>query len=73
MTAPVFLESTEDARFMFFWITTKLITRINKLEKVNIPTDHIVRVLDGFIAAAVPHNIVATFRNAWISLLLDNR
>jgi hypothetical protein len=48
------------------------ITRINKLEKVTIQTDHIARALDGFMAAAIPHNIVARFRNANISLPLDS-
>jgi hypothetical protein len=55
----------------FVGITEKLIIRIHKLEKVNLQTDHIVGVLDGFMIAA-PHNIVARFRNAGISLLLDS-
>jgi hypothetical protein len=42
------------------------------LEKVNIQTDYIVRVFGGFMAAAVPHNLTASFRNAGISLLWDN-
>jgi hypothetical protein len=54
-----------------FCATKKLIARMNKLERVNVQTDHIVRVLEGFMAAAVPHNIVASFRNAGVSLVLE--
>jgi hypothetical protein len=49
-----------------------LIARINKLEQVNVQTNHIVWVLDGFMVAAVPHNIVVSFRNTGVSLLLDD-
>jgi hypothetical protein len=55
-----------------FALTKRQISRVNKLERVNVQSDHIVRILDGFMAAAVPHNIVASFRNAGISLLLDD-
>jgi hypothetical protein len=55
-----------------FGVTKKLIFRANKLEKVNLQSDHIVRILDGFMAAAVPHNVVQSFRNGGISLLLDD-
>jgi hypothetical protein len=34
--------------------------------------DHIVRVLDGSMAAGVPDNIMASFGNAGVSLLLDD-
>jgi hypothetical protein len=55
-----------------FGATKKLIARINKLERVNVQTDHIVRALGGFMAAAVPHNILASFGNAGVLLLLDD-
>jgi hypothetical protein len=71
MDAPVFLESAADPRLMPFWDYKNLTTRINKVAKVNIQADHIVRVLIGFTPAAVPHDIVASFRNAGIFLLLD--
>jgi hypothetical protein len=55
-----------------FGIAKGYISRVNKLEKVNIQTDHIVRILKGFYLAASPPNIVATFRNAGISVTLDS-
>jgi hypothetical protein len=44
---------------------------VNKLEKVK-GSRIIMRILDGFIAAAVPHNIIDGFKNASISLTLDD-
>jgi hypothetical protein len=55
-----------------FAATKRHISRANKLEKVNLQSEHIVKVLDGFMAAAVPHNIVMSFRNAGVSLMLDD-
>jgi hypothetical protein len=55
-----------------FGATKKLIARINKLEKVNVQVNYIVRVVDGLMAAAVPHNIVPSFRNTGVSLLLND-
>jgi hypothetical protein len=54
-----------------FGITKRLIIRINKLEAVNVQTDHIVRVVNGFMSAAVPKNIIASFRNAGITVKRD--
>jgi hypothetical protein len=54
-----------------FGVAKAYISRVNKLEKVNIQTDHIVRILKGFHLAASPPNIIATFRNAGISITLD--
>jgi hypothetical protein len=50
----------------------KVILRAKRLEKVNLQSGHVVRILDGFMAAPVPHNIVASFKNAGISLMLDD-
>jgi hypothetical protein len=69
---PHFSNQLQMLDLCLFGVTKKLIVRINKLEWVNVQTDHIVRVLDGFLAATVPHNIVASFRNAEASLLLDD-
>jgi hypothetical protein len=55
-----------------FGITKGYISRANKLEKNNVQIDHIVRILKGFYAAASPPNIIETFRNAGISLILDS-
>jgi hypothetical protein len=54
-----------------FGLTKRAIMRANRLEKVNIQTDHIVRVLESFMSAAVPHNIIKSFANGGISLILD--
>jgi hypothetical protein len=45
---------------------------VNKPDKVNLQSDQIVRILDGFMAAAIPHNFVESFKNADISLMLDD-
>jgi hypothetical protein len=55
-----------------FTVTKRLIARANKVEKVNLQSDHIIRILNGFMSGAVPHNIVQSFRNARISLILDD-
>jgi hypothetical protein len=54
-----------------FGICKNDINRANKLSKKNVQTDHIVRILKGFHEATSGHNIVSTFRNAGISLVLD--
>jgi hypothetical protein len=53
-----------------FGLAKAYIGRVNKFEKVNVQTDHILRILKGFHNAASPPNITATFRNAGISLIL---
>jgi hypothetical protein len=53
-------------------VTHELIVRLNKLEKINLQTDHVVRILDGYMTAAIPHNIVESFKNAGISLIFDD-
>jgi hypothetical protein len=47
-----------------FAVTKMLIVRVTKLEKVNLQTGHIVRIFDGYMAVAAPHNIVESFKNA---------
>lgn len=54
-----------------FGICKRDINRTNRLEKRNVQTDHIVRILQGFHEAVSGNNIVSTFRNAGISLVLD--
>jgi hypothetical protein len=55
-----------------FGLTKRAIMRTNRLERVNLQTDHIVRVLGSFMSAAVPQNIVKSFANAGISLIFDD-
>jgi hypothetical protein len=54
-----------------FGVTKKLIQRVNQLETINLQSYHIVRIVNGFMSASVPLNIVESFANAGISLLLD--
>jgi hypothetical protein len=42
------------------------------LERVNVQINHIVRVLGGFMTAAVPRSIAASSRNLGVLLLLDD-
>jgi hypothetical protein len=54
-----------------FGVTKRHIARVNKLERVNIQTNHIHEILQGFYASATPANIVASFRNGGVSLFMD--
>jgi hypothetical protein len=56
-----------------FGATKALIARTNTLEQCNVQTDHIVKILDGFEAAARTSVITASFRNAGISLVLEDK
>jgi hypothetical protein len=56
-----------------FGVTKRLIARLNKLDKrFNVQTSHMVDILTGFHQAASPSTIVASFRNAGISLVMDS-
>lgn len=56
-----------------FGITKRLIANINRVEKVNIQTEHMIRLVNGFLAAAVPTNIIKSFKNAGISIARTGR
>jgi hypothetical protein len=55
-----------------FGITKRLVARVNRMESMNVQTDHIAKVVCSFMAAATPVNIVKTFRRAGICLVLDD-
>jgi hypothetical protein len=55
-----------------FGITKRLLSRVNKLDAVNIQTRHIASVVCAFLAAAVPWNVVKTFKISGICLVADN-
>jgi hypothetical protein len=54
-----------------FEVTKRHITRVNKLEQVNIQTNHVHKILQAFYASAAPANIIASFRNGEVSLFMD--
>jgi hypothetical protein len=54
-----------------FGITKRLISRLNKAEKINIQSDHIIKIMNSFLSAAVPKTITASFRNAGLELIMD--
>jgi hypothetical protein len=56
-----------------FDLTKRLITCENRLERVNLQTGHLARILNSCTSAAVPHNVVQSFANGWISLILDEK
>jgi hypothetical protein len=56
---------------VIFGVTKGHISRMNKLEKCNIQTRHIAEIVDSFMAAAVPSNIVKSFRNGGIIIRRD--
>jgi hypothetical protein len=51
-----------------FGVAKRLIRKINRTEAVNVQTSHIIQLVNGFLSAAVPTNIVKSFRNVGISL-----
>jgi hypothetical protein len=55
-----------------FGITKTFPSRVNRLEKVNIQTNSIAQILDSFMAAVIPYNLVAGLRNAGVSLIMDD-
>jgi hypothetical protein len=55
-----------------FGVTKRHIQRINRMENLNIQSKHIAQVVCSFMAAATPVNVVRTFRNAGIVLVVGN-
>jgi hypothetical protein len=55
-----------------FAVTKRKIEYLNQAIKKTSPIHHIVTVTNGFISAATPENIVASFRNGGVSLVLDD-
>jgi hypothetical protein len=55
-----------------FGVTKRHIMRINRMETLNIQSKHIAQVVCGFFAAATPVNIVQSFRNAGIGLIVQD-
>jgi hypothetical protein len=51
-----------------FGIAKRRIRKINRTEEDNIQTSHIIQLMNGFPSAAVPMNIMKSFRNMGISL-----
>jgi hypothetical protein len=55
-----------------FGTTKRLLSRVNKLDAVNIQTRHIASVVCAFLAASVPWNVVKTFKISGICLVADD-
>jgi hypothetical protein len=51
-----------------FGLTKKAISDLNRTEDANPQTKHIVKMVNGFLSAATPTNVVMSFRNSGISL-----
>jgi hypothetical protein len=56
-----------------FGVTKRIISRINRLEALNVQSAHIGQVVCSFLSAASPMNVAASFRNGGISLIQDHR
>jgi hypothetical protein len=54
-----------------FGVTKRLLSRVNKLDAVNIQTRHVASVVCAFLAA-VPWNVVKTFKISGICLVADD-
>jgi hypothetical protein len=55
-----------------FGITQRLICRVNKMERLNLQSARIAKVVGSFMSAASPPNVVVTFRMAGIALTLQD-
>jgi hypothetical protein len=55
-----------------FGMTKRLISRVNRMEAVNVQSLHIGQVVGSFMSAGSPPNIVGTFRIAGIRLALQD-
>jgi hypothetical protein len=55
-----------------FGITKEFPSRVSRLEKVNIQINNIAHILDSFMAEVIPYNVAAGFRNAGVSLIMDD-
>jgi CRP-like cAMP-binding protein len=54
-----------------FGTTKKAILRTNRMDPLNIQTEHIVKVVNSFMSAATPCGVVKTFRRAGLVLVVD--
>jgi hypothetical protein len=55
-----------------FGITKRFIARANRMDPVYIQIEHIAKVVNSFMQAAIPINIVQSFKIAGISLINDD-
>jgi hypothetical protein len=55
-----------------FGVTKRIISRMNDRDFHYLQTTHIVKILDSFMAACTPSNIIASFRLGGLSLFLDD-
>jgi hypothetical protein len=53
-----------------FGLTKRLIARVNRFDEANVQSVQIARVVCSFMSAANPFNIMQSFRNAGISLII---
>jgi hypothetical protein len=56
-----------------FGLTKRLLIRVNRMEKLNIQTQHVGQVVCAFMSALVPLNVAKSFRNAGIDLSIIGR
>jgi hypothetical protein len=57
-----------------FGVTKRHLARVNRMEGLNVQSKHIAQVVCAFMSAAVPVNIVQSFRNAGVILaVVDNK
>jgi hypothetical protein len=53
-----------------FGTTKRHLAKVNRMDSVNVQSQHIAQVVSSFMSAASPVNIVGTFRSAGIALIL---
>jgi hypothetical protein len=53
-----------------FGVTKRIIRRMNRVLDVNQQTDHLVKIIESFLRACIPRNIVSSFKKAGISQVL---
>jgi hypothetical protein len=54
-----------------YGLTKRLLIRVNRIKKPNVQTQHVGQIVYAFMSAVVHLNLVKSFRNPGIDLLLD--
>jgi hypothetical protein len=72
---PIFLlphssNQTEVFDLSVFGLTKLLVARVNRIEETNVQSFHSAQVVCSFLSAANPINVIQSFKNAGISLLV---
>jgi hypothetical protein len=70
MTCPLSPDSSTQIQaldLLMFGVMKRLISRINKMETVNVQSNHVTHVVSAFMSADSPLNVIGTFLTSGIA------